>query len=550
MKLRPYQITAGNRAFEEWRENTSTLIVCPTGSGKTTIFCDIARRFLPGRSLVLAHREELIFQANERMESFGIKTDIEMADLTATTGLFGRSQCVLATVQTMIKRMSRFDPNEFALLIVDECHHGTADSYVKILDYFKSNTDLRILGVTATPDRADEEALGQIFDSVAFDYEILDAIHDGWLVPIDQQVVHIADLDFSQVRTTAGDLNGADLAAVMEQEQNVQGIVGSAIELIGDKQTILFASSVVHAEKACEVFNRHREGMAAFVCGATDKEQRRERINNFKTGKTQVLTNVGIATEGADFPSVAIILMGRPTESRCLYAQMAGRALRPLPGIVDPFEMADERKLAIANSPKTSALLVDFVGNSGRHKLVTSADILGGKVSDEAISMAKEIASKAKGQVRMVEVLEAAEEELRQEQERRRLAEEARRARLIAKVKYSTRNINPFDVLDISPVKERGWDHGKTLSEKQRSLLLKIGVDGDAMPYAQAKQILNEQFRRWDKKLATIKQVALLKKHGVPGATEITMKTASSIIDRIAQNHWHFTPDMIPASEP
>lgn len=546
MKLRDYQEKAADAAFASWRENTSTLIVLPTGGGKTVTFAQIAKRFLPARTLVIAHRDELVFQAKEKLEAFGLTVDVEMADLTATTGLFGAANCVVASVQTMHRRLARFEPNSFGLLIVDEVHHGTATTYRKVLDHFKKNPDLRVLGVTATPDRSDEEALGQIIDDVAFDYEILDAIQDGWLVPVEQQLVHVAGLDFSHVRTTSGDLNGADLAAVMEQEENLQGICSSSIELIGERQSIMFASSVLHAEKACEIFNRHRPNMATFICGETNKDLRRDRIQAFKDGSIQILTNVGIATEGADFPNVAAIIGARPTESRSLYAQMAGRALRPLSGLVDQFPTPEERRAAIAASSKPHALLIDFSGNSGKHKLMSSLDILGGKVSDEIMTRAQGLIAKVKGSANPVEVLAEAEEQLRQEREARRLADEARRARLVAKAKFSTTKINPFDAFELTPAKSRGWDMDKVLSEKQRAVLLKAGVDPSEMPYAQAKQLLNEQFRRWNSGLATLKQCSLLKKHGVPDAAKFTMKEASALIDKIANNRWHFTPDMLP----
>lgn len=537
MKLRPYQQAAASGAFDQWRDNTSTLIVIPTGGGKTIVFAEIIRRFLPQRTLVLAHREELIFQAREKIENgAGIDCQIEMADQTAFTDLFLRSPCVLATVQSLHMRLQRFDPMAFGLLVIDEVHHATAATYVKVIEHFKKNPDLRILGVTATPDRADEEALGQLFDTVAFDYEILDAIHDGWLVPVDQQCVQVKSLDYSSIRTTAGDLNGGDLAAVMEAEENLQGVVGSAIEIIRKRQSILFASSVLHAERSCEIFNRHKPGMATFVSGKTEKDERRDKLRAFKAGETQILCNVGIATEGSDFPDVAVIIMARPTKSRSLYAQMAGRGLRPLSGLVDQHLTADGRKAAITASTKPNCLIVDFCGNSGKHKLMTTADILGGKVSDEAVAIAAKKAESAGAPVRMVEVLEEAEEQLRVEKERRRMEEEARRTRLVAKVKYATKKVNPFDVFDITPVKERGWDSGKKLSEKQRGILLKQGIDGDAMPYAQAKQVLDHIFGRWAKKLCTFKQANLLKKHGY--RTDVTMAEASKIIDRLAANGW------------
>ena len=484
------------------------------------------------------HREELAFQAKARIESIaGIDCEIEMAEMKASVNLFNRTPCVIASVQTLHRRLSQFHPGDFSVVICDEAHHAPAASWLKILEHFKQAPGLKILGVTATPDRADEEALGQVFDSVAFDYEILDAIHDGWLVPVNQQMVHIGGLDFSDVKTTAGDLNGGELAAVMEAEKNLQGMCGSSIELIGDKPGLMFAASIKHAEMGCEIFNRHRPGMAAFICGSTPKEDRREILKRFTGGDIQILCNVGIATEGFDAPHVAVILNGRPTKSRSLYAQIAGRALRPLTGLVDGLATAEERKAAIAESSKPFALLVDFVGNSGRHKLMTTADILGGKVSDEAVELAITIAKSKQGQVRMTDLLDEAEKTIREEREQRRLAEAARKARLIAKVQYRTQTVPPFEVFDLEPARERGWDSGKRLTEKQNALLLKQGIDGHAMPYAQAKAVLNEMFRRWSGKLATYKQCALLKKHGYD-TKEMTMQDASSKIDALAKNGW------------
>lgn len=537
MILRDYQQKFVEAVFKEWEQHVSTLGVLPTGTGKTVCFAEIIRRMLPKRSMVIAHREELLIQARGKIEAIaGVACEMEMAELSASTNLFTRTPCVVATVQTMCKRFERFDPMDFGLLVIDESHHSTASSYVKVLDHFKKNPGLRILGVTATPDRADEEALGQIFDSVAFEYEILDAIHDGWLVPVEQQMVNVGDLDFSAVRTVAGELNQADLAKVMEVEHTLQGVVGSSIEIIGDRQAILFATSVKQAEIGCEIFNRHKPGMAGFVCGKTDREKRRQLMADFQSGKIQVLTNVGVATEGVDLPNTSVIIMARPTLSRSLYAQCAGRALRPLPGLVDGFSTPDERKHAISVSSKPTALIVDFVGNSGRHKLMTTADILGGKVSEEAVALAGTKAKAKAGAVRMVELLEEAEAELQAQKEEARRLDEARRARLVAKVRYSTRDVNPFDVFALPPVKERGWDAGKTLSSKERALLLKQGIDGDTMPYAQAKAILREMFRRWDQGLASYGQAKWLKRNGY--GVNMSSAAASALMDAWKKNNW------------
>ena len=274
------------------------------------------------------------------------------------------------------------------MLIIDEAHHATSPSYRRVIDYYRTNPALKVLGVTATPDRADEEALGQVFQSVAFDYEVLDAIHDGWLVPIEQQMVHVEGLDYSSIRTTAGDLNGGDLAAVLEAEKNLQQMASASLAIIGQRRALVFTASVKAAEMTAEILNRHRPGMAAWVCGKTDREERRRVLAEFAAGKLQVVCNCGVLTEGFDDPGVEVVIMGRPTKSRSLYSQMVGRSTRPLPGVVDGPETAEARKAAIAASAKPSCLVVDFVGNAGKHKLITSADILGGKVSEEALERA------------------------------------------------------------------------------------------------------------------------------------------------------------------
>lgn len=538
--LRPYQSEAVNAVFREWEDKTSTLIVCPTGTGKTEIFCEIIRRMQPKRTIVLAHRGELITQAVKRLWKFGIEADVEMADKWADENYWSRAPVVVSTVQTQIAgnggsgRMRRFDPNDFGLVVCDEAHHYTAKSFRKVVDHYRQNENIKILGVTATPDRADEAALGQVFDSVALDYEILDAIHDGWLVPVEQQMVNIQGLDFSKVRTTAGDLNGADLAAVMEAEKNLHGIASSSIDIIGQRKTLVFTVTVKQAERLAEIFNRHRPGMADWVCGTTPKDQRHKILKAFSDGEIQVLVNVGVLTEGYDEPAVEIIVQARPTKSRCLYAQIIGRSLRPLPGTVDGLETVEQRKASIAASPKPAALVLDFVGNSGKHKLMTTADILGGKVSQQAIEKAVAKAKKAKAPVRMDEELDHAEQDVRAEIEEHKAKEAKRRAHVVAQAEFKLRSVDPFDVFDLKPTKSRGWDAGKSLSEAQRAVLLRAGVNIVGMPYSQQKQLLVAIFERRNNKMATLKQCQLLRKRGVDTST-MTFEQATNKLNEIAQ---------------
>jgi superfamily II DNA or RNA helicase len=221
VQLRDYQQSIVGKVFDAWKDSDSVLVVLPTGGGKTQIFSEIVRQSLPKKSVVIAHREELIFQAKNRLESFGVPTAIEMAEMTAKgfENFFRGIGCVVSTVQTQCAgnnggRMKNFMPEDFDQLIIDEAHHSVSPSYRRVINHYRGNTKLKVLGVTATPDRADEAALGQVYDSVICDYDIVDMIRDGWLVDVDQQMAVIEDLDFSNINTIAGDFNAGQLAAI------------------------------------------------------------------------------------------------------------------------------------------------------------------------------------------------------------------------------------------------------------------------------------------------------------------------------------------------
>jgi superfamily II DNA or RNA helicase len=431
--------------------------------------------------------------------------------------------------------MSKFDPMEFGLLIIDEAHHSTADSYKRVIEWYMRNPEMKLLGVTATPDRTDEEALGQVFGSVAFDYEVMDAIRDGWLVPVSQQMVTVGHLDLSNVRTTAGDLNAGDLASILNDEQTLHEIAGPAIDFSEGKRALVFAATVKQAERLCEIFNRHRAGCAAFVCGKTDKDERKLILGDFKAGKTQFVVNVGVLTEGFDDDGVEVVVMARPTKSRALYAQMAGRGTRPHSSIAHALggmASAADRVAAIKASPKPGCLIVDFVGNCGRHKLCTTADILGGNYSEEEVVKASQKAMSSSVPVDMTEALDEARRDI--EEAKRR--EAAKRASIICRARYSSISVDPFDVFQIHKTPERGWDKRRSLSEKQIGLLRKQGIATESISYAEGKQLLDEVIKRFKNNECSFKQVKMLKKFGYSGP--IKRDQAKALIDRIAANGW------------
>lgn len=523
MRLRDYQVAAAEGVFREWRDHASTLAVLPTGLGKTVLFAEIIRRMhdMGKRAMVLAHREELITQAADKIRRVtGLEAQVEMGEYRVQPMFGEMPPVVVSTVQTQCAggdgggRMSKFDPQDFGLVVIDEAHHATAGTYRRCVDWYRQNPECKVLGVTATPDRADEAALGQVFESVAYEYGVLDAINGGWLVPIEQQMVTVGTLDFSGVRTTAGDLNQGDLAEVMEDERNLQGVAVPTVEICGERRAIVFAETVKQAERLAEIMNRYRPDRAAWLCGKTDKDDRRRMLADFRAGRLQYVVNVGVLTEGFDDAGVQVVVMARPTKSRALYAQMAGRGTRPaeeVAALLGDCPTASERCAMIRGSAKPSCLIVDFAGNAGRHKLCCSADILGGNVDDEVVA---EVARRVRENGKPVDMTEELAK-VKAEVEARKKREAATRAGLQARAQFLVTKIDPFNEWDLSPVQERGWDRGRHFTPRQSQVLLdRIGVDPEKIPYGQGKQLLDEYFRRVQRGMASLKQAALLKRRG------------------------------------
>jgi len=555
MNLRPYQIDAVDATLAAWDENQAVLGVAATGLGKTILTASIIAAH-PGRTMLVAHREELIFQAVDKIrQATGIEAEIEMADLRALESSFvPKARGVVSTIQTQVAgrnggRMTRFRPADFDLLVIDEAHHATASTYRRVIEHYRTNPTLRVLGVTATPDRADEQALGQIFDAVAFDYDLRFGIDDGWLVPIVQRSVHVDGLDLSAVRTTAGDLNGADLARVMEYERNLHEVAAPTIDLTADgRKTLIFASSLAHAERLCEILNRHKQHSARWVHGKTPKDERRQLFADYAARKFQYLVNVGVATEGFDDPGIEAVVMARPTKRRALYTQMVGRGTRPLPGVVDDpdhFGSATLRREAIAASPKTAVEVLDFVGNSGRPRLINTTDILAGNYSDEIVERARQNIERD-GPQDTRRALTEAEKQVREERERDRQVEAARRAAIVAKATFTTSTGDPFAVFGLQPWRERGWHKGRMPTPKMRDMLDRAGIDTAHLTFTQASQLIEEIKARWDSGKCSYKQARLLAARGKP--TDVSREQARLWIDEIATREgWKRKPQ---ASQP
>jgi len=546
VKARPYQVEAINGAIEQLRSHRSTLITMPTGTGKTVVFSHLIDQILaanPGkRAMVLAHREELINQAASKIKAVtGIEPEIEMGDRRADVHFFGRCPIIVSSVQTQNAmqgntklRMTRFNPSDFCLVIIDEAHHAIAESYRRCIAHY---SDAKIVGVTATPDRTDGEAMLTVFQSSAFVYGILDAINDGYLVPIRQQQVTVQDLDFSKVRTTAGDFNGRDLADVMEYEAVLHGVAHPTIELAAWRQTIVFASSVHHAERLSEIFNRHRAGCSRWLCGETPKDERSQILSDFANRRFQYLVNVGVLTEGFDDPGIEFVVIARPTKSRSLYAQMVGRGTRPYPGLVDKIDDADGRRAAIAASPKPHVSILDFAGVAGRHKLVTTADVLAGNVTiPDAVMNAVAERMKARDGV---DVQKAIEEETAKEAEREKKRQEAanskKRSLVVGHARYTAHDVDAFDAGDRSAMPRRVGDRNRPASDKQKQLLEKFGYPTEEIrniSAAEASVQIGQYIDRKKKGMCTPKQAKILAARGLD--SNVSYGVARTVIDQIA----------------
>ena len=533
MKTRPYQEACEAACNEAWLTHQSILVVLPTGTGKSVIFSELVRRMHPKRSLVLANRGELLFQAARHVGRTGLSTSVEKAELSAPTAHWKKTDVVVASVQTLVSknglvtRMHKFNPKEFGLIVCDEAHLFLAPSFRSILNYFKNgNPEIKIFGCTATPDRTDESALGKIFEHCAYRYEVADAIADGWLVPVYPLGLAVEGLDFSRVRTTAGDLNGADLAAVMEAEKPLYGIAQGTLEQVfsleanalyhvpvdqwnahllaervAPRSALVFTVSVKHAEMMAGILNRVVPDIAAWVHGKTPQIER-DRINeSFKSGETPVLVNCGTHTTGFDAPKAEIIVP-KPTKSRLLFCQMVGRGFRPAEAggnsIVDQYETAEDRKEAISHSRKPRVLVLDFHGVSGRHKLVTPFDILGGRYSDEVRELAVKKARQSSVPVDMTEAMKQAELELHERINEARRREAARRSGLVVPARFQVLQHDLFDPHNVTHV-SMAVKPKKVVTEGMARVLRRMGVDPYSLPYERALHLMREQFARWNK---------------------------------------------------
>lgn len=475
MKLRDYQVDAVAACWKAWEQHQRVMLVLPTGTGKTEIFVSLASDWKDGRVMVIAPMIELIGQAARKIsQRTGVMPGIEQGSNRSNEHELCRSPFVVASKQTLTgvsERYKRFE--DIGLVIIDECHLAATKKYKEMLDYY-AQRGAKILGVTATPKRHDEIAMGNLFDECAYQLSIQQAVAQGWLVPAKAQCVEVKSLDLSAVGSSKGDFKNEELAKVMEDEKVVHEIASITAQEHRGEKTVVFCASVNEARAVSDVLNDRYGLHSEWVCGDArlcPKHERHVRLKKFTEGDVGVVCNVGVLTTGWDFPGLKHIVMARPTKSLPLYTQIFGRGTRPLAGVVD-FEdsTAASRRAAIEASDKPHFRITDLRDNSLRHKLVTAVDVLGGKDLSDAVRRRAALVMAA-GVADVQETLEQVTAELRKEREE---ADRRRLAAMQARAQYDRRDVDPFDLASSATTPQRhrsktrmpfGKHKGKSLSE-------------------------------------------------------------------------------------
>jgi superfamily II DNA or RNA helicase len=344
VQLRDYQEQTVQALLNPPVGVTRSLAVLATGAGKTVIFASLIERFLqPGRrALVLAHREELLNQAMQKLSevSPSLHLEREQAHQKASKTISGWSRnlkgincsVVVASIQSMKgKRLAAWAKDTFDLIVVDEAHHSVAGVYVDLFQHFGvMEGKTRLVGVTATPGRTDNIGLGYIYQNIAADHGIHDLIKSGWLCPLNARRV-TSTVSLEGVKVSHGDFSASDLERRIDVSNRNELIVGAYEEHAQGEKAIVFASGVAHAHHIAEVF-RARGISAAPVWGEMSKEDRASTLTAYRHGELAVLTNYGVLTEGFDAPETSCIILARPTKSSLVVAQCIGRGTRISPG--------------------------------------------------------------------------------------------------------------------------------------------------------------------------------------------------------------------------
>ncbi len=522
ISLRPYQREACEAIEKEWQEGRKrTLLVLPTGTGKTICFANVAQtRVKAGdRVLILAHRDELLEQARAKiLSATGIYAAKEKAD---ETSLGSFAPIVVGSVQTLMgeKRLSRFPSDEFQTVIIDEAHHALASSYQKVLQHFDG---AKVLGVTATPDRGDRKNLGEYFQSLAYEYSIHRAMKEHYLCRIVAQTIPL-DIDISGVHMSSGDYAAKELGSALDPY--LEQIATEMETYCQGRKTVVFLPLVYTSQKFRNILERHGFRAAEVNGNSQDREQ---VLADFEAGKYDVLCNSMLLTEGWDCPSVDCVIVLRPTKVRSLYCQMVGRGTRLSP-----------------ETGKQDLLLLDFLWNTERLDLCHPASLI---CSDEKIAQRMTEKLKEGGAADIEEAASAAEKDVIQEREnslKEQLAEmKNRKRKLVDPIQYAL-SVQAEDLAGYEPTFP--WEMAPA-SKKQLTALEHYGIFPDEIQNCgMASLLLDRIHARIDEGLTTPKQIRFLEQKGFQHVGTWQFGEASRLISAIAANGWR-VPYHIKAS--
>lgn len=520
MELRPYQQEAKDFILTEWKKGIhKTLLVLPTGCGKTIVFAKVTEECVRqgDRVLILAHRGELLEQASDKIaKATGLGCATEKAEETCLGSWF---RIVVGSVQSMMreKRLSQFPKNYFDTIIIDEAHHCISDSYQRVLQHFP---EAKVLGVTATPDRGDMKNLGSVFESLAYEYTLPKAIKEGYLSSIKAVTIPLK-IDITNVSIQSGDFKLGDIGTALDPY--LDGIAEEMKNYCQDRKTVVFLPLVKTSQKFCSLLNKNGF-RAAEVNG--ESVDRSEILKDFESGKYNVLCNSMLLTEGWDCPDVDCIVVLRPTKVRSLYCQMVGRGTRLAPG-------------------KAHLLLLDFLWHTERHELCHPAHLI--CQNEEVAQKMTENLETAGCPMDIEEAEKAASEEVvaqREEALAKQLAEmKKRKQKLVDPLQYEM-SIQAEDLAGYTPA--FGWEMSPP-SDKQKSALEKLGILPDQIDNAgKAAKILERLDKRKREGLTTPKQIRCLERYGFQHVGAWQFETAKRLIDRIAGNGWRIPPGINP----
>lgn len=520
MELRPYQKEAKEAVLSEWNDGVQrTLLVLPTGCGKTVVFAKITEDCVRNgkRVLILAHRGELLTQASDKIEkACGLKCAVEKADETCLDSWY---RITVGSVQTLMreKRLNNFSHNYFDVIIIDEAHHAVSDSYTRILDHFENAA---VLGVTATPDRGDMKNLGKVFQSLAYEYTLPKAIKEGYLSPIKAVTIPLK-IDFTGVSVQAGDFKASDIDTALDPY--LYQIAEEMKAYCLNRKTVVFLPLVKTSQKFRDILDK-----AGFKAAEVNGESpdRAEILEDFDNGKYNVLCNSMLLTEGWDCPSVDCVIVLRPTKVRALYSQMVGRGTRLCEG-------------------KTELLLLDFLWHTERHELCRPACLIA--ENEEVAKKMTEKIAEAGCPVDIEEAERSAADDVVAEREEalaKQLAEMRKRKKKLVDPLQFELSIQAEDLSSYVP--SFGWEMSPP-TDKQKETLEKLGILPDTIDNAgKAKMILDRLEKRRIEGLATPKQIRRLEMYDFQHVGSWTFEQASKMISRIAASGWRVPANVVP----